>query len=403
VSEADGGTTLIVRGARRVVAADGIVAPGSLVCAGGSITEITDTAPPEPAAGQNGDAAVRVVDATGLTVMPGFLDVHIHGGGGGDTMDATPDALQAILRMHAAHGTTGLLLTTMTQGRERIRVALACAASATRRGAEFCPEGAQVLGIHLEGPYISPLRPGAQPKEYVRDYDAEEFASWLRTAQGTLRLITLAPEAPGAAALMEACRQAGIVISLGHTDATAEGTAAAINSGATHATHLFNAMPSIHHREPGPIPVLLADPRVRCELIADGHHVAPEVVRMVLAAKGPEGVVLITDAMSGAGMPDGMYDLGGNPVTVKEGRATLENGALAGSVLTMAQAARNVRAWTDADWPTLARLTATNAADELGLTAKGRLAPGADADFVLVDEEMTVHATYVAGRCVYRR
>ncbi|HVK05352.1 MAG TPA: amidohydrolase family protein, partial [Armatimonadaceae bacterium] len=208
----------------------------------------------------------------------------------------------------------------------------------------------------------------------------------------------------GAAARLHQLRRAGIVISLGHTDTDAAGAAAAVEQrGARHATHLFNAMPPIHHRSPGPIPVFLSDPRVRCEVIADGHHVAPEIVRLVLAAKGAEGMVLITDAMSGAGAPDGTYDLGGNDVTVKDGRAVLSDGTLAGSVLTMAGAALNVREWTGADWPTLARLTATNAADALGMPGKGRLAPGADADFVLVDEEMTVHATFVAGRCVYRR
>ena len=162
-------------------------------------------------------------------------------------------------------------------------------------------------------------------------------------------------------------------------------------------------MPSIHHRKPGPIPVLLTDPRVRVEVIADGHHVAPEVIRMILAAKGADRVILVTDAMAGAGAGEGIYDLGGNRVTVRNGRATLDDGTLAGSVLTMDRAAANVRAWAGLDWNAVARITSTNAADEMGWTHKGRLAPGADADFVLVDDDLTVHATYVAGRCVYRR
>jgi N-acetylglucosamine-6-phosphate deacetylase len=357
-------------------------------------------------------AAARVVvppgaetlDAHGLTLLPGFLDVHVHGGGGADTMDATPDALGVVCRTHAAHGTTGLLATTITQSRSAIAAALANARAAQAAGPDFCPYGAQVLGIHLEGPYISPYKPGAQPKEFVRNYDAAEFDSWLAAAGGALKLITLAPEQPGADALIAACRAAGIVVSLGHTNATAKQTRAALEGGAAHATHLFNAMPPIHHREPGPIPVLLTDDRVRVELIADGEHVAPEVIRLAVAARGVAGVLLITDAIRGAGRGDGDYDLGGHIATVRNGRATLPDGTLAGSVLTMDVAAANVRRWgIVTDWPSLARVTSTNAADEMGWPAKGRLRPGADADLVLVDDNLTVHATFVAGRCVYRR
>ena len=344
-----------------------------------------------------------VTEAQGLTVLPGFLDVHIHGGGGADTMDATPDALRALCRTHARHGTTGLLATTMTQSRERITRAIANARHAWESGADFCPDGARVLGIHVEGPYISPERPGAQPVAFVRDYDEAEFAGWREAANGAMKLMTVAPERPGAEALFAAARAVGIVLTLGHTDADAVETARALDWGATHATHLFNAMPSIHHRKPGPIPVLLTDRRVRVEVIADGHHVAPEVVRMILAAKGADRVILVTDAMAGAGAGEGIYDLGGSRVTVRNGRATLDDGTLAGSVLTMDRAAANVRAWAGLDWNAVARITSTNAADEMGWTHKGRLAPGADADFVLVDDDLTVHATYVAGRCVYRR
>lgn len=350
-------------------------------------------------------ANAGIVDGRGRTVLPGFLDVHIHGGGGADTMDATPDALRAICRTHAAHGTTGLLATTMTQSRDAITRALANARAARDAGPDFCPDGAQVLGIHLEGPYISPERPGAQPKEWVRDYDAAEFAGWLDITGDALKLITLAPERPGAPELITACRAAGVVVSLGHTDGTAEQIEHALAGGVSHATHLFNAMPGIHHRAPGPVPVLLTDARARAvEIIADGHHVAPPVIRMVLAAKGAAGVVLVTDAMAGAGAGDGAYELGGHAVNVANGRATLSDGTLAGSVLTMAQAARNVRAWAPhLSWPDLARLTSTNAADELGWTNKGRLIPTADADFVLVDDDLNVHATFIAGRRVFQR
>jgi N-acetylglucosamine-6-phosphate deacetylase len=385
--------TVTVTGARLVTPA-GVIERGTLVADGGRIVDVGHG--PAPSRGD-------VVDGAGLTVLPGFLDVHIHGGGGADAMDATPDALRAVCRTHARYGTTGLLATTMTQSRERIAAALRNARAAAEAGVDFCPDGAQVLGIHLEGPYINPLRPGAQPKQFVRDYDAAEFADWLEITRGTMKLITLAPERPGGAALMAACRAAGIVVSLGHTDATAEEATAAIDAGAAHGTHLFNAMPPLHHRKPGAAAVLMTDDRAKAEMIADGHHVAPTMIALALRAKGPEGIILITDARAGAGAGDGLYDLGGLPVTVANGRAVLEDGTLAGSVLTMGQAAANVRHWFDTSWSDLARLTSANAAEQMGWQNKGRLAPGADADFVLVDDALTVHATFVAGRRVSQR
>lgn len=379
-----------IRAARRIVTPAGVIENGTLIAEDGRITGVgSDLSIPS-------DAAVR--DADGLTLLPGFLDLHIHGGGGADAMDATPDALQTICRTHARHGTTGLLATTMTQSRERIAAALANAAS----GTGFGSSGAQILGVHLEGPYISPKRAGAQPAAWIRPFDAGEFDGWLEAAGGTIRLLTCAPEEPGAEALIADARARGIVVSLGHTNADTEQTRTALDWGAAHATHLFNQMRPLHHRDPGPIGVALTDARVRAvEVIADGHHVAPEIVRLIVRAKGVNGVVLITDAMAGAGAGDGLYDLGGNPVTVANGRATLADGTLAGSVLTLDRAAANVRDWLDLDWPALARLTATNAADQMGWTRKGRLAVGVDADFVLVDDELTVHATFVAGRCVF--
>ncbi len=390
--------TRAVTNATRIVTPEVVLEDATLIVSEGRIVEVG------LAAIVRVTADAHVIDARGLSVLPGFLDVHVHGGGGADTMDATPDALRAVCRTHAAHGTTGLLATTMTQSRDKITAALVNARAACEAGAAFCPNGAQVLGVHLEGPYISPEKPGAQPKAFVRDYDAAEFAGWLEAAGGAMKLITLAPEQPGANELIQACRAAGIVVSLGHTNATAAQIESALAAGASHATHLFNAMPGLHHRAPGPIAVFLTDERARSvELIADGHHVAPEVIRLALRAKGARGVVLITDAMAGAGAGDGMYDLGGNEVTVANGRALLSDGTLAGSVLTMGQSAANVRAWAGLDWPEVARVTSTNAADELGWTQKGRLAPAAAADFVLVDDDLTVHATFVAGQCVFGR
>ncbi len=359
-------------------------------------------------------ADAEIVDAHGLTLLPGFLDVHVHGGGGADTMDATPDALRTVARTHAAHGTTGFLATTITQSRDAITRALANARAARDAGPDFCPDGAQVLGVHLEGPYIAPGKAGAQPREFVRDYDAEEFADWLDAAgDGTIKLITLAPERRGADELIAACRGAGVVVSIGHTEADAQATERAIGLGATHATHLFNAMPPIHHRHPGPIPILLTNYNVRSvEIIADGHHVAPETIHMALRTRGLERTILITDAIRGAGRGDGVYDLGGHAATVRDGVATLADGTLAGSVLTMDRAIANIISWNNGKmgtphlglpWQEIIRLTSRNAADEMGWKSKGRLTVGADADLVLVDDALNVHATFVAGRRVYTR
>lgn len=360
----------------RIVTSERVIENGRLSVAEGRIVTIVETtgAP------------------SGLTVLPGFIDLHIHGGGGADTMDATPEALATICKTHAAHGTTRLLATTITQSDEAITAALANAAASHEP---------LLGGIHLEGPYISPGKPGAQPKEFVRSYDPTEFADWLEAARGMMRQITLAPEQPGGEALIAACNAAGIVVSLGHTDATAAQTKQALNLGARQATHLFNAMSGIHHRNPGPIPLFMTDPRVRVELIADGHHVAPEVIALTYAAVGAKRFIAITDAMAGAGNGDGLYKLGGHDVTVADGRATLADGTLAGSVLTMDQAARNLRAWCGLGWQEIAQVTATTAADQQGWHDTGRLTEGSMADLVLVDDDLMVQATYVQGECVY--
>jgi N-acetylglucosamine-6-phosphate deacetylase len=377
----------------QIVTPQGIIEEGTLTIADGRILSIE-------AGRSHNSPGIDVLDGKGLTALPGFLDLHIHGGGGSDTMDASAsDALKNILRTHANFGTTGLLLTTMTQSQELISHALAVATQAVKQGKEFCPEGAQALGIHLEGPYISPKRPGAQPAEYVRDYDEDEFRRWLEIVSGTMKRITIAPERPGGTELLAACRNAGIVVSLGHTDATSAEALDALAKGATSATHLYNAMPPLHHRTPGATAIFLTDNRAMVEIIADGHHVAPEMIDLALRSKGVEGVILITDAMAGAGSGDGQYDLGGNAVTVGDGKAVLADGTLAGSVLTMVQALRNVRAWFPRlSWNDLALLTSGNAARHMGWENKGRIAPGADADIVLLDNNLNLQQVYIAGQ-----
>jgi N-acetylglucosamine-6-phosphate deacetylase len=371
--------SLLIHNAR-VVTESEVLEGADVRCEAGRIVEI----------GRGLAAGEASLEAEGRFLLPGFLDVHIHGGGGHDSMEGTVEALNALCDTHARHGTIGLLATTITQSREAISAALKAAAACSHP---------LLLGIHLEGPYISPEKPGAQPKEFVRDYDAAEFDGWLSDAGGKLLRITLAPERPGADALIAACRAAGIAISLGHTDASSEQLKDALAlCGHADATHLFNAMNGIHHRKPGPIPVFLTDSRCHVEIIADGHHVAPEVIAMAVRAAGTERVIAITDAMEGAGVGDGVYGLGGHRVTVEGGRATLPDGTLAGSVLTMDAAARNLKTWCSLTWPELARITSTNAADRHGWKHKGRISVGADADLVLVDDELNVYRTILAGQ-----
>ncbi|MFM7187084.1 MAG: N-acetylglucosamine-6-phosphate deacetylase [Armatimonadota bacterium] len=330
-------------------------------------------------------------------LLPGFVDVHIHGGGGADTMDATPAALRAICRAHAKCGTTSLLATTITHGEAEIAHALENVANAIELQEAFCPDGARIAGVHLEGPFIHPLRPGAQPKEHVRLPDYDEWQRHIQHSRGTIRRVTIAAEYAEARPIIEWCWKNNVTVTVGHTTIGGDQLATLLNDGPLDATHLFNAMDPIHHRKPGPIPAFLTHPNAMSELIADGHHVHPDVIKMAVAAAGPEHIVAITDAMAGMGQGDGDYVLGGHPVKVANGKALLLDGTLAGSVLGMSQAATNIAAWTGCDLMSLAKMTSTNAADRIGRTDIGRIAVGAKADFVLMHGGTTHKGTFIRG------
>lgn len=345
----------------------------------------------------SGDPTNGVIPVNADVLLPGFIDVHIHGGGGADTMDATPDALHAICRAHAKRGTTSLLATTITHGENEIARALVNVADAIDAGEAFCHGGARIAGIHLEGPFIHPLRPGAQPKEHVRMPDYDEWLRHIEHSRGNIKRVTIAAEYAEARPIIEWCWKNGVTVTVGHTTIGGEQLAALLNEGPLDATHLFNAMDPIHHRKPGPVPTFLTHPNAMAELIADGHHVHPDVIKMAVAAAGPDHIMAITDAMAGMGQGDGDYVLGGHPVKVADGRAILLDGTLAGSILGMSDAASNIAAWTGCDLVSLAKMTSTNAADRIGRTDIGRIAVGAKADFVRMQGVAAHKATIIGG------
>jgi N-acetylglucosamine-6-phosphate deacetylase len=340
-------------------------------------------------------------EAHGLTIVPGFVDVHIHGAGGRDVMEGTPDAVAAITQTVARHGTTSLLATTVTASEERTCQAVAGIASWMRSEQSVPTKNApqaEILGVHFEGPFISAARRGVHPPEWILSPSIDLFARLCEAAQGAARILTLAPELPGALDLVAAACAAGCVVSLGHTDASYAQAMAAINRGARHATHVFNAMRPFAHRDSGVIGAVLASPLVTAELIADGVHVDEGAIRMLIAAKGSRNMILVSDGTSATGMPDGNYRLGTLEVTVSGGVSRGADGQLAGSTLSLDRALRNMLALGVPFGDALAML-AENPARLLGLEArKGVLAPGADADLVFLDAQMEVAGVMTRGQ-----
>lgn len=332
-----------------------------------------------------GTGPVRAdIEFADCVVVPGFIDMHCHGGGGVGYPDG-PDRAGAL---HAAHGTTGGLASLVSAAPAVLLDQVRVLADATRRGV--------VDGIHLEGPWLSGHHCGAHDPAWLRAPDDAELAALLAAGDGAIRMVTLAPELPGGPAMIRRLVDAGIVVALGHTDADYDQTQAGIDAGATVGTHLFNAMRALHHRDPGPVPALLADPRVTVELIADGVHLHPAVIRHVVATAGPDRVALVTDAMAAAGAGDGAFTLGGRDVEVAGGTARLRGTAtIAGSTATMdrlfATAVNllgGVPTENDAALAAAVRMTATTPARVLGLAGVGVLAVGSAANLVVMDADL---------------
>ena len=349
-----------------------------------------------------------------MLIAPGFVDLHVHGGGGAQVNCATREevevSVRSMARFHARHGTTALLATTVSDSPQALRTAVegvAAVATAPRgeqRSGHLGQEGlgAVVLGSHLEGPWIARSRAGAQFAPALRPPSVAELDDLVARASGTVRLVTIAPELEGALDLITTAVSAGTVVSIGHTDADYATAKLAFDAGASHATHLFNAMAPIDRRRPGPIAAALGDERVSLEIIADGVHVHPALIALV-ATLAPERLVLVTDAIGAAGAPPGLHRLGPLEVLVTDGRAVLAGNAetVAGSVLTMDKAV--ALAVDVAGVPLLTALQAASQhpANVVGEHRKGRLTPGAEADLVVLDRRLGLVATVVGGQVAY--
>jgi N-acetylglucosamine-6-phosphate deacetylase len=374
----------------RIVTPDGVLSPGWIRLAGDVIDAV---GPGDP------DEQLPAVDLHGQWVLPGFIDVHVHGGGGASFTEGTSDQARQAAAFHCGQGSTTVLASLVTAPLAELEARAGLLAALADDGA--------IAGLHLEGPFLSPARRGAQDPRHMIAPDVAVFERLHAAARGHLRVITLAPELPGAFAVIQAATRAGVIVAVGHTDATAEVTLAAIDAGATHATHLFNGMRPPHHREPGAVGALLDRDEVTCEVIADGVHLDDIMVRLTARAAGPGRLVLVSDAMAAAGMPDGSYQLGSQRVTVAGGVARLledpgrpspgGDAAIAGSTATLADVVRHAIA-AGLPVPDAAAAASTTPARVLGLADRtGALSPGLAADLVVCDDDFHPRAVMRHG------
>lgn len=344
---------------------------------------------------------ISLVDFGDAVLAPGFVDIHIHGGAGLDAMRALPSELPRLGKFLTTHGVTGYFPTTVAAPLDATCAALGRLADAIETAATTTnghPVQARPLGLHLEGPFLSHKRRGVHPPENLVAPTVDIFERLWQAARGHVRMLTIAPEIPGAMGVIAEAARRNVCVSIGHSDAEMPVAQDAVTAGARHATHTFNAMRPLDHRDPGIIGEVLSDDRLSADIIVDGIHVAPPVVKVFLQAKGYERAVLITDAISATGMPDGRYQLGPIEVDVKDGKCT-SNGSLAGSVLTMDRAVRNVTKFSHWSLRDAVRAATLNPARATGVSARhGVLTPGAFADFAVLSATGEVLKTIVGGR-----
>ncbi len=342
----------------------------------------------------------ELIEAKDKFIIPGYIDIHVHGGGGSDVMDENYEAIKKIAITHSRFGTTAFLPTTMTMNKNKIMGSLRSICEAVKKGTG----GAEILGINLEGPYINPEKKGAQKEIDIKKPSIEEFKEFNKASGNLIRLVTIAPEMPGAIELIKYLYKQKIIVSAGHSNATYVQTQAGIKAGLSHITHIFNAMRGLHHREPGVVGAALTSSKLTIEIIADGIHVHPIVLRILTQIKEDIKLILITDAMRATGIKDGNYDLGGQEVTVSKGQARLKDGTLAGSVLTMGKAVKNMVNTVGIQLPKAIQMASFNPAKAIGIDdKKGSLEPDKDADIVILNKNLETELTMVAGKVVYRR
>ncbi|MEN1967333.1 N-acetylglucosamine-6-phosphate deacetylase [Lentibacillus sp. N15] len=372
-----------------------VIVNGSLIIENGKIKELMM----EGQQPKGLSDKMQTIDAQHANVIPGFIDGHIHGANGADVMDATEDALDRIAGVLPEEGTTSFLATTITQSPANIDRAVENVANYTNK-----PGQAEIIGIHLEGPFIEKGKKGAQPSAYIMNPSISQFQKWQKLSGNKIKTITLAPEHDPDGSFISYLMKTGVNVSAGHTLANFSEMKLAISYGVRQVTHLCNAMTGIHHRDIGVVGAAFQLDDLRAELIADGIHVSLEMLQLIYDNMGSERLLLITDAMRAKCLPPGNYELGGQPVLVTEDRAVLDDGTLAGSILKMAQAARNMLNLRDVTIKEVIEMTAINPAKQLQVyDDKGSITVGKDADILLVDDDLSIEMTVCRGGIAYRR
>ena len=378
--------------AARLIAPEHLLEDPIVVIEDGLVTRIASRAGTDLPPGHQ-------VDFADCTLAPAFFDIHIHGSAGHDVMEATPEAFTKIGHFLARHGVGAYLPTTVTASMETTLRSL----SGMAKFIGSLEYGARPLGIHIEGPFLSPHRKGAHPEHLLLTPSVDRFEKMWQASEGKIRLMTIAPELPEAEEVIAHAASLGVRVSLGHSDADSDAARRGVAAGAVSATHTYNAMRTFDHRNPGLLGEVLANDDLFAELICDGLHVAPNAVRIYWKAKGSERAILITDAMAAAGMPDGNYKLGELDVRVKDGVCLIGEDTLAGSTLTLDRGVKNFAAFTDAPIRDVAALASRNPARMTGFASQaGSLAVGRSADITVLSEENEVVDTILRGEVLVK-